>query len=75
MNFNILSFLIVCSKEERAKETEQWRKRREKNDINQMQIKESVLSSIKVRDKVKVWDCDPDLEIILIQEKSSANSD
>lgn len=40
-----------------------------------MEAKESVLSSIKVRDKVKVWDDDPDLEISLIQEKSSANGD
>lgn len=69
MNFNILSFLKVGSKEDRAKDREQG-----KNYTNQMEAKESVLSSIKVRDKLKVWDYDPDLEIILIQEKSSANS-
>lgn len=69
MNFNILSFLKVGSKEDRAKDREQG-----KNYTNQMEAKESVLSSIKVRDKLKVWDYDPDLETILIQEKSSANS-
>lgn len=69
MNFNILSFLKVGSKEHRAKDREQG-----ENYTNQMETKESVLSSIKVRDKLKVWDYDPDLEIILIQEKSSANS-
>lgn len=74
MNFNVLSFLKVGSKEEREKETQQGRKHRKKNDINQKEAKESVLPP-SVRDKVKVWDCDPDLDIILIQGKSSANSD
>lgn len=53
MNFNILSFLKVCSKEKRAEKTKLGEKHGEReNAINQMETKKSV--SFKVRNKAKV---------------------
>lgn len=61
------------SEEERAEETGgEENTGREKNDINQVEAKRITPSSIKIRGRMKVWDYDPDLEITLIQEKSSA---
>lgn len=74
MNFNILSFLKVGSKGKRAEKTELEEKHGEReNAINQMEAKKSV-SSFKVRDRAKVWDYDPDVEIIFIQKKTKPNS-
>lgn len=73
MNFNILSFLKAGSEEEGREGWAGEKAQGEENGRKSSGSKKSQSLPHPRQGQGKVWDYDPDLEIILIQEKISVS--